>query len=439
MRRLPALLLSICFFLTSYSQPLDIAKLDSLLSVLGSRNLATGSVAISLNGKIKYQRAIGFASLDAEKRIPADVNTAYRIGSATKMFTAVMVFQLVDERKILLAQSLDAFFPELPDAGNITIRDMLYHRSGLHDYTRDTDFENWMDQPKTQEALLALIREKGTDFKPGEKADYSNTNYLVLGYIIEKVCKMPYAEALKSRIISRLRLKHTYYGRAIDANEANSYKYVEGNWNKQRATSPTLHSGAGSIVSTATDLVTFLDALFACRLVSCKSLEQMKSLNDGYGMGLFPDKYGSRRSFGHNGRIEEFYTAAWHFPDNKLSLTYCTNGINYPRTDIIEGILKICFGEQYQVPFTQTINLKDTDLDKYLGEYTAPQMGIVVHCKKDKGKLSVETQGKAFEVVPIAPNYFQHAAAGYYFEFFPGNGELLIKETDNIYLLKRAE
>ena len=423
---------------TSFGQNINFAKLDSFLNTLSAKGLAMGSLAISKNGTIKYQKAIGYSLVSDNKKVASDINTKYRIGSATKMFTAVMIFQLIEEGKIKLDQKLKTYFPDLPNADKITIQNMLYHRSGLHDYTHDTNFPEWMGKPKSHEELLKIIKEKGSDFEPGTDVDYCNSNYLLLGYIIEKICKMPYANALKNRITSKLNLKATYFGKPINIkdNESASYKYTNNNWAKEKEADLSIHGGAGSIVSTPTDMVKFIDALFANKLISNTSLTKMETMVDDYGMGMFPNKYGDKPSFGHNGRIEEFYSAQWYFPSEKLSFAYCTNGINYPRTDIIEGILKICLNEPFLIPFTKNVTSESEELDKYLGKYSSGP--ILVNCTKDGTELLLETRGKVFKVEKINYNYFMNAESGYFFEFFPGKGELQIKETDNIYHLKRV-
>lgn len=426
------------FNLSSVGQTINVSRLDSFLNSLASRELAMGSLAISKNGIVEYQKAFGYSYIDNDKKIPADHYTKYRVGSATKMFTAVMIFQLIEEGKLSLAKKLNIYFPNLPNADKITISNMLYHRSGLHDYTHDTNFTEWMDEPKTHDELLKIIKDSGSDFEPGSAADYSNSNYLLLGYIIEKICKVPYADALKKRITSKLNLKNTCYGNPISLknNEATSYKYAENKWNKEKETNLSIHGGAGSIASTPADMIKFIDALFLNKLISKSSLAKMERMIDDYGMGMFPNKYGSKNSFGHNGRIEEFYSALWHFPDEKLSFAYCTNGIDYPRTDIIEGVLKICFNEQFTLPFANDSILQSEDLDKYIGKYSSDQ--IVVNCTKDGTKLFLETRGKVFEAEKININYFMNANSGYFFEFYPDKDELLIKEADNIYHLKRT-
>ncbi len=434
---LPTIL--ICFFLDGHTQTSNIARLDSFVQALSSRGLAMGSLAISKNNKPYYQKTFGYANISEGQKTNADALTTYRIGSISKMFTATMIFQLVEEGKLSLPTTLASFFPDLPNAGNITIANMLYHRSGLHDYTHDTDFDNWMDQPRTHEELLNIIKEKGTDFAPGTKADYCNTNFLLLGYIIEKITKTSYGDQLKQRITEKLDLKHTRYGHAIDMknNEAASYKYSEGRWVPQKETDMSIHGGAGSIVSTPTDMIRFIEALFAGKLITQKSLTQMTTMIDGYGMGIFPDKYGSKPSFGHNGKVEEFASALWYFPSEKLSIAYITNGMVYPRDEIMEGIVKICFNEKFVIPFSKPIALKSADLNKYIGKYTSQQLPFAVNCSVENNQLYLEANGKKFEAEPINENYFFHQPSGTFFEFLPAKEEMLIKESHNVYYTKR--
>lgn len=302
--------LSVFFASVSHAQAIDTNKLNSLFDTLQNRGLATGGVAISINGKIVYQKAIGFAMLDSNRKKLPDVNTKYRVGSTSKMFTATIIFQLIDEKKLNLGTRLSTYFPRLPNSTKITIEEMLYHRSGLHDYTHDTDFAKWMGKPKTHEEMLEIIASKGSDFKPGTKADYCNTNYLLLSYIIEKITKTTYAEALNRRIVSKIGLKNTYYGRPIDIrkNEATSYKYSDSIWRKEKETDLGIHCGAGSIVSTPYDLTVFIQSLFNGKLISHASLDSMTTMIDDYGMGIFSYNFDETKGYGHNGSSQRDYT-----------------------------------------------------------------------------------------------------------------------------------
>jgi D-alanyl-D-alanine carboxypeptidase len=135
----------------------------------------------------------------------------------------------------------------------------------------------------------------------------------------------------------------------------------------------------------------------------------------------------------HNGRIEEFYTAVRYYPQSKIAVAYCTNGINYPRTDILESIFSSCFNEPVSIPFTVA---EVFNPDQYSGIYTAEQMPVVTISAQDN-KVIAETQGATFELEPVSENYFMHGPTGYYFEFVPAQNELRIKETDNVYFLKK--
>jgi CubicO group peptidase (beta-lactamase class C family) len=438
---LAVLLFSVFFFSTACSQTPHLKKLDSLFDLLQNRGLANGSLAVSVNGKIAYQRAIGFAMIDSNKKIAANTDTKYRIGSVTKVFTAVLVFQLVDEGKLRLDEKLAEFFPLLPGADKITIREMLYHRSGLHDYTKDTGFPEWMDKPKAHEELLKIIADKGLDFKPGTRSDYSNSNYLLLSYVVEKICRMTYAQAVEKRITTKIGLQNTYYGQPVDVyrNEAASFKYSDGKWEMEKATDMSIHNGAGSIVSTPTDLAVFIQKLFNGGLVSNKSLANMKTMIDGYGMGIFSYDFDTAKGYGHNGRLEEFYSAVRYFPGKKIAVSYVTNGILFPRVDILDAILKICFNKDYTIPFSKPAAFQSVDLDKYLGTYSSANLPFKVSCRKKDEKLVLEAAGKSMDAEPVTPGYFMNLETGYFFQFNPQKGELQIKETDNIYYLDKEK
>jgi D-alanyl-D-alanine carboxypeptidase len=424
---------------TCRAQSIDVGKLDNFFNALAEHNLANGSIAISQNGKLLYQKAIGYAYMDTSRKMAADVNTRYRIGSVSKLFTAVMMFQLVEEGKISLNHKIDTYFPSLPNAGTITIANLLNHRSGLHDYTKETNFEAWMDKPKKHEELIKLIAEKKTDFPPGTKTEYNNTNYLLLSYVIEQVCKGTYAEQVKKRIVDKVGLTHTGYGQPIDPNknESLSYTYFDNRWTGEKQTDMSIHSGSGSLVSTPADLVKFLEALYSNQLVSPSSLKKMETLTEGFGYGLEPWEFSSTLGYGKGGKIEGFLAYAFYFPKQRLAVAYCTNGYVFPMNDIVESVLKICFNQPYIIPAFDGLTLKGNELNKYTGTYKATMMPITITCTRKGTQLLLETKGQAFAAIPINENLFMNKQYGYFFSFNPDKEALLVKEKANVYYLKK--
>jgi D-alanyl-D-alanine carboxypeptidase len=241
------------------SQNLNKPKLDSLFNTLAEQNKAMGSLTISKNGSVLYRRANGYSFISDNEKLAATEKTKYRIGPISMMFTATMIFQLIDEGKLSLTTTLDKYFPELPNANIITISNLLNHRSGLHNFTDDLDYTTWMTQPKTQDEMLATISKNKVDFQPNEKAYPSNSNYVILGYILENISKQSYLKNLEERITTKIGLSNTYVGGSTNTNnnESFSYKFVS-KWEQLPETDMSIPGGACSIVSTPTDLTIFI-------------------------------------------------------------------------------------------------------------------------------------------------------------------------------------
>jgi len=426
-----------------HAQNVNSKRLDSLFDILSKKNLAMGSIAISQDGNIVYSKVIGNAIMNEHDTIPASEKTEYRIGSITKMFTAVMVFQLIGEHKLSLNDTLAKFFPSLPNAKRITIRYMLQHRSGLPNFTNNnnTHFDDWKNTPKIHEELLKMISEQKPDFEPNAKADYNNSNYLLLGYIIEKITKKPYRELLNERIIKKIDLENTYYGTngsTYVGDECASYKYFDYKWVKDKK--PAYlddFGGAGAIISTPPDMLKFINALFTYKLVSKQSLDQMKTMVDGYGMGMFP--YGSEKhpGFGHNGKTEGFASSISYYPADKLAISYCTNGEVYSKNYILDVVRAICFNEAYSIPTFDAIKLNDQQLDQYTGTYSSGSDGITVVCTNNDGNLLLKTRGQKLKLNALGDNKFFDPRFGFFFNFSDGNKKLQIIDVEDEYGLEK--
>lgn len=424
------------------SQKLNTPKLDSLFSALADNDRAMGSVAISKNGKILYSRAIGFSSLEAATRVLATGKTKYRIGSITKTFTTVLIFQLIEEGKLSLTTTLNKFFPTVQNAKIITISNLLGHRSGIHNFTDDPDYLTWMTMPKSKEEMISTISKSKPDFAPDTKAQYSNSNFVLLGFIVEKLRKKSYAQILDERIVKKVRLTDTYFGKAADLknNECYSYQWTNNEWKREPETDMSIPHGAGAIVSTPTDLVKFMDALFAGRLVKESSLLKMKTIVDGYGMGLFQVPFGNKRAFGHNGGIDGFSSNTAYFPEDSLAIAYCTNGQRYSMNDILIGVLSIYFDKPYSFPtFKESgYSVVPTELDQYVGVYSSLQIPLKITISKNESELRAQATGQpSFALEPSEKDKFKFERAGVILEFIPSAGEMTLKQGGGIFKFVR--
>jgi len=417
------------------------AKIDSLLQAASADHQAMGSLAIAHNGSVVYQKAIGYSAVSGEKHTEANLKTHYRTGSISKMFTAVMIFQLIEEGKLSLDTKLAAFYPQLPNADKISISQMLYHRSGLYNFVVDTAYQTYMSKPRTEVEMLAVFGAQPSVFEPDSKAEYSNTNFVLLGYIIEKLNKKTYAEVLKQKIARKLGLLDTYYGGKTSALKNEAYSYTPGDgWQQMPETDMSIPGGAGAVVSTPTDLVKFIDGLFAGKLISTANLTLMKTINDGFGMGMFQISLGTKKAYGHNGDIDGFSSVVGYFPEEKVAYAYCGNGIDYPVKELVNGALKIYFNIPYTIPVFKSPVLTSEDLDKYVGNYSSLRVPIKVVVTKKGSVLMAQATGQpAFVLKPLAKDKFGYALAGIVMEFRPIFGEFTLKQGGGAFPFTKDE
>jgi D-alanyl-D-alanine carboxypeptidase len=427
-------LLIIALYGAAFSQTLDKAKLDKFLDTLAENNKAMGSLAIAKDGKILYTRTIGYSQINGTEKTPSAVTTKYRIGSITKMFTAVMVMQLVEEGKLKLTDTLDKFYPQIPNASKITIEQMLSHRSGIHSFTSDPDFPTWLMNPKTQSEMLGIIAKGKPDFEPDAKALYSNANFILLGFIVETLDKKPYQTALKDRITSKIGLKDTYVGGKINArnNETFSFNYADG-WKAANETDMSIPGGAGALVSTPTDLTKFIHALFDLKLVSQASLDRMKTFKDRYGFGMMPFPLGDKTVIGHGGGIDGFNAMLFYLPEEKLAVAYTSNGKAYPPNNVIIGAMDIYWGKPFTIPTFVTVNVSAEVLDKYVGVYASAEFPLKITVTREGTTLKAQATGQSvFPLDATAQDKFKFDPSGIVVEFDAAKNQMTLRQGGRV-------
>ena len=430
------LIISLTVILASFtgcSPNIDKTKLDAYFDTLANNRKFMGSVAVSRNGESIYAKSVGFA--DIEHGLKANENSKYRIGSISKTFTAALIFMAVDENKLNRDQTIDKFFPEIYNADKITIEHLLYHRSGIRSFTDDKSYTDWNTLPKTEREMIEIISDAGIDFEPDSKTSYSNSNFVLLTYILEKIHKKPYAEILEEKIIEPVGLKNTYFGKKINIknNECNSYKYEDG-WKPESETDMSIPLVAGGVVSAPGDLNLFGEALFNGKLISANSLRQMKTVKERFGQGLIQMPFYDKTGFGHTGGIDGFGSMFVYFPDDKISFAYTANGINYNGNDIAVAVLSAVYDKPFEIPEFKTYNVSDEDLDKYTGVYSSEQIPLKITVTKVDDKLIGQaTEQPSFPLEATEKDKFEFNPAGIVLEFNPTDKTMILKQAGGIF------
>lgn len=422
-----------------FAQEVNTAKLDSFFNALDKGNRAMGSFAISKNGKVIYQKSIGYSLLDEKKKIAASDVSQYRIGSITKVFTAALIFQLIDQGKLTLDTKLSSYFPQLPNAQNITIGHLLGHTSGLADYVSDAKDQLWITIPRTRNELLEVVIKGKTHFEPGQGVLYCNSGYLLLTYILEDLTREPYAKLVEKRIFAKIGLKHTFSSKANNSEvlEARTY-VVDAPWKQGTDIYFPNVIGVGDMLSTPKDLLTFINALSEGKLVSAKSFNLMKTFKpQAYtGMGLFGAPFGEKIGISHNGGTYGSYSALVKMEADDVSFAICMNAANYSLNDVTIAVLSDYYHIPYQIPVLVTAE----DLDPYLGSYSCPQHPMKLTFTRKGNTLIVQATGQqAFPVVSMDKNRFELKQVGLSLEFKKEKQQLILKQGGGTYLFEKEK
>ena len=314
-------------------------RIDAWFDELAKSQKVNGSIAISENGKLRYRRSVGFARIENGVPQPADAGTRYRIGPVSRMFTAVLALQLAEKATIGLDVPVAEFFPDLPNALNITYRDLLRERSGLADYMNAADFASWHAQPRSRAQMLDAITAGGKEFPPGERVEHSSSNYLILGYVLEKVQGRSYDDLLGLGV-AKAGLARTYFaGTRPKSLESVAYRPTPQGWVEIPASDPSVLGGAAGVISNPADLVQFMDAVLSGRQYGAQILATLRG-EDGIPPAMFlPHESEGVKGFGLQGTQDGFTAAVYHFPAPKITIAWTGNATSVPPEVILEKTL----------------------------------------------------------------------------------------------------
>jgi CubicO group peptidase (beta-lactamase class C family) len=299
-----------------------------------------GSVLIARDGKTVFEKNYGAANREQHIRIGSA--TRFRIGSLSKQFTAAAILMLEDRGKLRTSDPVRRYLSDAPAAWDrITVYNLLTHTSGIPDYVNSPDFDSIKSKQMRPDEIIRRFRDNPLDFTPGVKEDYSNSNYAVLGRIIETVSGQSYAAFMRANIFQPLAMKDSGVdtGQAQIENEAIGYALDGADVAPAAYVNMSTCFGAGAIYSSAEDMLRWEQGLFGGKLLSPTVLRKMTTtFLNGYACGLHVGEFDRRKVIYHSGRIDGFSSYMAYYPDEKLAVIALSNVWNRQMATIVNEL-----------------------------------------------------------------------------------------------------
>ena len=390
-------------------------QIETLLAKYHEYDLFNGSVLVAEEGEVLYKG--GFGDANMAWNVPNMPGTKFRIGSVTKQFTAALILQLVEEGKINLDATVSEYLPDYSAAqgDRVTIHQLLTHTSGIPSYTGLPDYSEFSRDPYEPDSFLTVFSGLDLEFEPGTQWTYSNSNYFLLGVIIEEVTGQPYDEALRERILEPFGLNNTGYDHHGDIIEHRATGYVkkDGGYEHAPYFDTSVPYAAGMIYSTVEDLFKWDQVLYEngpfqkaeTKELMFKphvALSEAGTAHYGYGwivarMSLAGD---SIRIMTHSGGIPGFRTGFWRMPEERRTVIVLDNTSSGKVPEIGRGLMHILYGEDapalkrlISAMEKKVADVPEEVLESYVGKYEL-NPGFVFTVTRQGDQLYVQATGQ---------------------------------------------
>jgi CubicO group peptidase (beta-lactamase class C family) len=396
-------------------------KLDELISAYAKNETFNGTVLVAQKGNILLQKGYGYKN--AARKEMNDGNTVFQIGSITKQFTAAVILRLQEKKKLSIHDKLSKYFPALRFADSVTIENLLTHTSGIYNYTNNADFmKTEAVKPASQEKIFALFKDKPLEFEPGSKFSYTNSGYILLGYIIEKVSGKPYEKVMHEMIFTPLQMVHSGFDFvALQSPDKASGYFSLGKSGSTPApiVDSTASFAAGAIYTTVGDLYKWDRSLYTEKIISKASLKDAYTpRKDKYGFGWGIDTAYGKPVYKHGGGIFGFSTDILRIPEDDVCIILFDNKGDGALDKIADGLNAILHNKPYEIPKEKIVMAVDSAvLKQYTGEYElAPNFILTITLEEGKFMVQATGQGKA-ELFAEKENFFFLKVADIQVEF----------------------
>jgi CubicO group peptidase (beta-lactamase class C family) len=423
----------VCLVISAYSAlAQDTARMEQVIQPHVTAGTFMGTVLVARDGNILFDKAYGMANVELD--VPNTPETKFRLGSITKQFTAASILLLEERGKLKIDDRVKTYLPDAPMSWDrITIFNLLTHTSGIPNFTASPDYRTVKLSARTASAAVAAVRDRPLDFGPGEQMSYSNSGYVVLGEIIEKVSGQSYGQFVADNIFKPLGMTDSGYdsNSEIIKRRASGYtRLPSGSLVNAAYIHMSIPHAAGALYSTTHDLLKWERALFAAKVVSQPSLVQMTTpFKNEYGFGVTSSVINGRRAIRHSGGIDGFNTTMAYYPETKTTVIVLSN-VNGPVPDQVGAQLAaVMHGDRVTLTSERKeISLPVATLTKYAGVYTLPT-GVTMTITLEGDRLLAQMGAqRPNQIFPETEQLFFLKAIDAQIEFAPDASSLVLHQ-----------
>jgi len=406
------------------------ARIEQIVQSYVTAHQFMGTVLVAKGDKVLLDKGYGYANL--EWQIPNTPDTKFRLGSVTKQFTAASILLLEERGKLKTDDLVKKYLPDAPAAWDkITIFHLLTHTSGIPNFTSFPDYPELEKKAATPEEIVKRFEDKPLEFEPGSKFNYSNSGYLLLGYLIDKISGEKYPQFLKENIFTPLGMADTGYdvSATVIAHRAAGYTpKPNGDIVNTGYIDMTIPYSAGALYSTTRDLLKWEQGLYGGKVLRAESLKKMTApFKDDYGFGLGISSAEGHKKIAHGGGIEGFNTDVSYYPDDRLAIIVLANLNGGAAGEISNKAGVVELGGNVKLNSERKeITLKPEDLSAFVGTYSlSPGADLVVTLDGDQLSAQLASQPK-YPIFPESPVFFFYKIVDAQLEFDKdGSGKAL--------------
>jgi CubicO group peptidase (beta-lactamase class C family) len=374
----------------------NLSRMEQVVQSYVDNKQFMGSALVARDGKVLLSKGYGFANLEWD--VANSPASKFRLGSITKQFTAACILLLEERGKLKVDDPVKKYMADAPAAWDkVTIFNLLTHTSGIPSFTGFPDYRSTEAIETTPAKLVARFRDKPLEFQPGEKWNYSNSGYVLLGYLIEKISQQSYSDFVQENIFNPLGMKDSGYdsNSAIILHRASGYTPGAKGPIHAGYIDMTIPFSAGALYSTTEDLLRWEQGLMGGKLLSAASLQKMTTpFKNDYAFGLAVHAVNGHKLIEHGGGIEGFNTEIAYYPEDKLTVVVLAN-LNGQVEAIANAVAQVAHGEKVVLPSERKeITVSPTILGAYVGTYQlTPDFAIVMTL--EGGQLMTQATGQS--------------------------------------------